>query len=227
MMKQGFMLYHSDLHNIETLKPEDFKELLLSLLHYSESGEILKLNDSVKIAFCFMSDKIARDQKKYELKCEQNRIKGRKSASLRKTAVNNSQPQSTTVDHSQQLQLTETVSETGTATDAVKENAKHTKRFIPPTLQQVIEYCHEKGFTIDAERFIDYYESIGWMVGNKRMVDWKAKLRNWAKGDNDHASRKRKCKTVLEQQYTQRDYNPGQYDDLTPEEVEEAQKYKV
>jgi len=32
-------------------------------------------------------------------------------------------------------------------------------------------------------------------------------------------------KTVIEQQYTQRDYNPADYEGLTPEEIEEALKY--
>lgn len=59
-----------------------------------------------------------------------------------------------------------------------KENTKR-KRFVPPTLKQVDEYCKEKGFSLDSERFIDYYESNGWMVGKNKMKDWKAAVRNW------------------------------------------------
>ena len=57
-------------------------------------------------------------------------------------------------------------------------------RFIPPTVEEVEAYISEKGYDIDAHRFVDYYESNGWMVGrNNRMRDWKAALRNWSRND--------------------------------------------
>ena len=59
--------------------------------------------------------------------------------------------------------------------DGVKE-----KRFAPPTLKNVSEYCQEMGYTnVGAARFIDFYTSNGWMVGKNRMKDWKAAVRNW------------------------------------------------
>ncbi len=51
--------------------------------------------------------------------------------------------------------------------------------FSPPTVEEVKQYCREKGYCLDAERFADYYESNGWMVGKNRMKDWKAAVRNW------------------------------------------------
>lgn len=54
-------------------------------------------------------------------------------------------------------------------------------RFQKPTIEQIKEYCAEKGYTkIDAEKFFLYYEQCGWTVGkNKPMKDWKASLRLW------------------------------------------------
>lgn len=60
------------------------------------------------------------------------------------------------------------------------KEAKST-RFVPPTLEQVQEYCRERGNNVDAERFIDFYESKGWMVGKNKMKDWKACVRTWEK----------------------------------------------
>lgn len=54
-------------------------------------------------------------------------------------------------------------------------------RFTPPTLENVIGYCREKGLNVDAQRFIDFYESKGWMVEKNKMKDWKAAVRNWAR----------------------------------------------
>lgn len=58
------------------------------------------------------------------------------------------------------------------------------KRFNPPTVDDVKQYCLDCNQRIDAERFIDYYASIGWVVGkDKKMKDWKAAVRNWVRRD--------------------------------------------
>ena len=52
--------------------------------------------------------------------------------------------------------------------------------FTPPTVREVEAYCDCLGEWIDAERFVDYYESVGWVIGNgKPMKDWKASVRCW------------------------------------------------
>lgn len=57
------------------------------------------------------------------------------------------------------------------------------KRFVPPTLEEVQSYCRERQNDVDAERFIDYYTSNGWMVGKNKMKDWKASIRTWEKSN--------------------------------------------
>ena len=56
-------------------------------------------------------------------------------------------------------------------------------RFIQPTLEEVEEYCSERGNNVDAERFIDYYTSNGWKVGKNPMKDWRAAVRTWERSD--------------------------------------------
>ena len=53
--------------------------------------------------------------------------------------------------------------------------------FIPPTIEDVREYCLQQGYKIDTERFVDYYTSNGWMVGRNKMKDWKAAVRTWVR----------------------------------------------
>lgn len=62
---------------------------------------------------------------------------------------------------------------------------KKTSRFIKPTVEQVKAYCRERGNGIDAERFVDYYESNGWRVGKTPMKDWQAAVRTWERRDKD------------------------------------------
>ena len=57
-------------------------------------------------------------------------------------------------------------------------------RFIPPTVEMVRAYCDERKNTIDPEQFIDYYESNGWLVGNKgKMKNWQASVRTWERNN--------------------------------------------
>jgi hypothetical protein len=53
------------------------------------------------------------------------------------------------------------------------------KRFKPPTIDEVSMYCISRGNSINAEAFVDFYESKGWMVGKNKMKAWKAALRTW------------------------------------------------
>ena len=54
------------------------------------------------------------------------------------------------------------------------------KNFKKPSFEDVQAYCNESGYHIDVDRFMNYYESNGWMVGRNKMKDWKATVRNWA-----------------------------------------------
>ena len=52
-------------------------------------------------------------------------------------------------------------------------------RFVPPDVSMVRDYCRQQGYEMDAQRFVDYYTSVGWKVGKSPMKDWKAAVRNW------------------------------------------------
>ena len=53
-------------------------------------------------------------------------------------------------------------------------------KFIRPTYDEVDMYAKEIGFlNLDSGKFIDHYESNGWLVGKNPMKDWKAAIRTW------------------------------------------------
>lgn len=72
-----------------------------------------------------------------------------------------------------------------------KDIVSKSKRFVPPTLSQVQEYSNESGYQIDADKFIDYYTSKGWLVGKSKMKDWKASVRNWNRNNKQYVQPKR------------------------------------
>lgn len=51
--------------------------------------------------------------------------------------------------------------------------------FVPPTVDEVLEYCMERQNGIDPQAFVDFYASKNWMVGKTKMSDWKASVRTW------------------------------------------------
>ena len=69
----------------------------------------------------------------------------------------------------------------------IEENNKeiHKRVFTPPSVEEVQEYCVERGNNVSAERFVSYYTAIGWKVGRNRnpMRDWKAAVRTWEQND--------------------------------------------
>ncbi len=64
------------------------------------------------------------------------------------------------------------------------------KRFSPPTVAEVESYCQERKNSIDANKFVDYYTSNGWMVGRNKMKDWKSAVRTWEKRNFNDNSQK-------------------------------------
>ena len=66
-------------------------------------------------------------------------------------------------------------------------DSKKSKKFIPPTVAEVSAYIAEKDYRIDAESFIDFYQSKGWKVGKEKMIDWKAAVRGWERRRKENA----------------------------------------
>ena len=66
-----------------------------------------------------------------------------------------------------------------------KEDSKPQKRFTKPTLEEVQAYCQERNNNVDAQKWYDYYSANGWKVGRSKMVDWKAAIRTWERGDSN------------------------------------------
>lgn len=53
-------------------------------------------------------------------------------------------------------------------------------RFAPPTVEEVEHQCSQIGLpAIEASKFVNYYESKGWIVGRSKMKSWKHSLANW------------------------------------------------
>lgn len=57
--------------------------------------------------------------------------------------------------------------------------------FRKPSREEIQEYCRQRGNSVDADRFYDYYEANGWVQGHgKRIKDWRAAVRTWERISN-------------------------------------------
>lgn len=55
-------------------------------------------------------------------------------------------------------------------------------RFQPPTLEEVIEYCRERGSSVDPKQFYEYFQAGNWTDSKGQKVkNWKQKLLTWEK----------------------------------------------
>ena len=63
--------------------------------------------------------------------------------------------------------------------DSVKEN------FTPPTVEEVENYCRERGNGIDPQRFVDYYTAQKWVRNGRPIDDWQLIIRLWETNGRD------------------------------------------
>ena len=68
-------------------------------------------------------------------------------------------------------------------------DTKPQKRFVKPTLEEVQAYCQERQNGVDARKWYNHYEAVGWKVGRNPMKDWKASVRTWERNDNNGANK--------------------------------------
>ena len=74
-----------------------------------------------------------------------------------------------------------------------------------PTLQEIQDYCKERGNNIDPEYFLNKMTAVGWTLkSGQKVKDWKAVIRTWEKYDNKPGTQQNRIKTVTLEQLRNR-----------------------
>lgn len=174
MAIEYFCCYHSYRKKCEKLTDQELGRLFRALLMYSETGERQELAGRESIAFDFIADDIDRAKEAYEEKCRKNRENGlRANGTDRNRSVPNA-PQSKEEEKDKNKDK-----------DKPLKGGNMREKFSPPSLQEVTDYCRERGNGVDPERFVDFYAAKGWKVGSQPMKDWKAAVRTWEKRNEE------------------------------------------
>lgn len=87
--------------------------------------------------------------------------------------------------------------------EQINNKRERDKRFVPPTIEEVRLYCSARNNGIDAEEFVAFYTSKGWMVGKSKMKDWKSAIITWEKSRSKErkVAPKERKESVLEHNF--------------------------
>lgn len=192
MARNYAALPYDYLEEMEALNDAEFGRLTRALLAYSMTGE--------KIALCgnerFYAKRVMAQEDRFKANYEDvstaRSEAGKAGAAARwqngKGIFANGKD-STAIPANGKNGNTETNTETDTLPSDDGKRDTRAARFTPPTVDDVAAYVSEKGYHVNAERFVSFYQQKGWMVGKNRMKDWKAAVRNWeTRWKDDHGA---------------------------------------
>ncbi len=168
-MRESFVFHAEYISDL----PDDYKAAFaMYAINYALNDEKPQLQEGtlefslwVKIA-----RRIDQEREKYE------RVKEKRAAAGKKHS-GNQYTKAEQVEQSEPAKV-ETV-QNGTPRDKVEQ--KKSATFVPPTVAEVDAYNKERRNGLDAQQFVDFYESKGWKVGAVKMKDWRAAVRTWEK----------------------------------------------
>jgi len=84
-----------------------------------------------------------------------------------------------------EIEIENNINNNGTNNN-IDSSAKKNAKFVPPTLEQVQQYCQEKAFTFDPVMFWNHYEANGWVQGEgKPIKSWKACCVTWQQREGE------------------------------------------
>ncbi|MBO5038240.1 MAG: hypothetical protein J6C85_02120 [Alphaproteobacteria bacterium] len=182
---------------------------VLAALDMAQRGEILTAlfegeyngcDESVKNIFCYFSlmceQKEAKRRKMRELSAlgVASRLKKR-AADFFELKTDGQADDAATVEHTVNRAVDRTVDRRETERKEAKESIYNknnifyrqkllpqgggTKVFSPPDVKEVRDYVEKHGYQVNAETFVDFYDSRGWRVGSTPILNWQATVRLW------------------------------------------------
>lgn len=194
-MRDSITFFSSYIKAARKLPPEDFKAFVCMICDYA-FDDIEPETDDVAIEAMFELVRPNIDNSK-NISAARSEA-GRSGGKAKQTQANESKAKQTQANASEIEEEIEEEVEKEVEVEREVEKGKgsaegkgKSSRFSPPTVEEVADYCQERGNNVDANRFIDFYASKGWRVGSQPMKDWKAAVRTWENRDNGYSKNDR------------------------------------
>lgn len=167
--KKSFILYADQKALFDQLPDDKAGELIKFILSYVNDDNPQTDDLIINLAFTPIKQQLKRDLQKFEKTKESRSEAGKAGANKRWQNIANDSKRISSIT---KIAVNDNVN----VNDNVINNI-----FTPPTAIDVKNYCLERKNNVDAESFINFYASKGWMIGKNKMKDWKACVRTWEK----------------------------------------------
>lgn len=185
--EKGFYIFFDWLDRLKELASDESMKIIQAIGNYYRDGTdpTENFDGTIKIVVALMFDQIKRG----ESKAEEQRQKA--NARWKRETISNEQCQAMPSNAVQCQAMPNdatynNITDNNITNNSNKENTKEKrKRFLPPSLEEVREYCYERQNNVNASQFIDFYTANGWKVGKNSMKDWKAAVRTWERNGID------------------------------------------
>lgn len=186
----GFIVYGEFEEQISMLTDEEAGQLLKALFCYFNTGEVVELTPMANMVFSFMRRRIDMQAEKYDTICKKRAEAGKKGNQVRWGTDSKCDNNITNASKCEQMVANvANINKNININQTKTETKTKTKRFIKPTVEQIAAYCKERENDVDANKFFDFYEGKGWVIGKSPMKDWKAAVRTWETRNNTQASK--------------------------------------
>lgn len=154
-------------------KPYSIDALAKEMQYTSEQAQCF-INDCIEHYFLLQSDesKIWSDSLKRRMKIKDDIIEKRRQAAISRWSNSNA------------LHLQSKCNAIKGKERKVNE-IKKKNIFAPPQLDEIRKYISENNYSVDPEKFYNFYESKDWMIGKNKMKNWRAAIRTWVRGDRN------------------------------------------
>lgn len=188
MAKEFVKLWLNYESYFESYSAAEVGRLVLAMIKYKSSGAVPEFSGSEKFIWPAIKRDIDVDNEFAETKRKnaKNRVE-QTEATQSKVKQDEARPSKT--EQSAQVKVKDNTPPTPLQGD---EGVSVSKRFVPPTPEEVNAYCQERHNGIDGNEFCDFYISKGWKVGKNPMKDWKAAVRSWERSRKQTAPPERK-----------------------------------
>ena len=191
--KNYFQFYETFYATIETLPIDEQLKYFKAICRYGLFGEQPQFSDKKDLAI-FLQIQFAIDNQ------NKRRVINRENVSKRYEKLRHSTNNYETVQNAEMNRIEMKGNEEKENSDSYESSDfeksqslsqssnSSSKKFVKPTVEEIRAFCAEKNLlNVDAESFIDFYESKGWLVGKSKMKDWRASVRNWNRRNNEES----------------------------------------
>jgi hypothetical protein len=184
MKRDQFTFYRSYYEALKALPKRDQTSVLMSVIGYALDEEIPKLSGVPLSVFTLIRPTLDSGRNKARSRMKKGGTSEEQIGTNEKQNGTNEKQNGTNVEQSinegEIEKEREEEGENDSSLPPTPLSRGKSKRFSPPSVEEVRAYCQERGNGIDPEAFVDFYAARGWKYGAGRpIVDWKAAVRTW------------------------------------------------